>query len=147
MNALQDHAMIDLLYKASEAGVKIDLLVRGICCLITEQPYSKNIKVTRIVDTFLEHARVWYFHNGGDARVFLGSPDFMKRNLYRRIEALTPVLDSDCQQMIIDILKIQLQADRKACWLDAKQNNHFKNPSPQNSKRAQYSIYNYLQEK
>jgi len=147
MNALQDQAMIDLLYKASEAGVKIDLLVRGICCLITEQPYSKNIKVTRIVDTFLEHARVWYFHNGGDARVFLGSPDFMKRNLYRRIEAITPVLDPDCQQMIIDILKLQLQADRKACWLDAKQNNNFKNPSPQNSQRVQYSIYNYLQEK
>ena len=147
MNALQDHTMINLLYEASEAGVKIDLLIRGICCLITEQPYSKNIKVTRIVDSFLEHARVWYFHNGGDSRIYIGSPDFMKRNLYRRIEALTPVLDPDCQQTILDILKIQLQPGRKACWLDAKQKNHFKNPSPKNLKRVQYSIYNYLQGK
>lgn len=66
MNALQDPAMIDELYKASEAGVKIDLIVRGICCLIPNQPYSRNIRITRIVDSFLEHARVWYFHHGGN---------------------------------------------------------------------------------
>ena len=75
MNALQDPAMIERLYEASQAGVKIDLIVRGICCLIPGRKYSRNIRVTRIVDTFLEHARVWYFGNGGKPKLFLGSPD------------------------------------------------------------------------
>ena len=79
MNALQDPAMIDRLYEASQAGVEIDLIVRGICCLIPGQEYSRNIRVTRIVDTFLEHARVWYFGNGGAPKLFLGSPDWMRR--------------------------------------------------------------------
>jgi polyphosphate kinase len=74
MNALQDPAMIERLYEASQAGVKIDLIVRGICCLIPGRKYSRNIRVTRIVDTFLEHARVWYFGNGGKPKLFLGSP-------------------------------------------------------------------------
>ena len=81
MNALQDPAMIERLYEASQAGVKIDLIVRGICCLIPGRKYSRNIHVTRIVDTFLEHARVWYFGNGGKPKLFLGSPDWMRRNL------------------------------------------------------------------
>ena len=85
MNALQDLTMIDELYKASEAGVKIDLIVRGICCLVPGESFSSNIRVTRIVDSFLEHARVWYFGNDGDPRLFIGSPDWMRRNLYRRI--------------------------------------------------------------
>ena len=88
MNALQDPTMINRLYEASQAGVEIDLIVRGICCLIPGQTYSRNIRVTRIVDTFLEHARIWYFGNGGNPKLFLGSPDWMRRNLYRRIEAL-----------------------------------------------------------
>ena len=104
MNALQDPAMIDRLYEASQAGVEIDLIVRGICCLIPGQEYSHNIRVTRIVDTFLEHARVWYFGNGGAPKLFLGSPDWMRRNLYRRIEAVTPILDPDLKQELIDML-------------------------------------------
>ena len=75
MNALQDPAMIDRLYEASEHGVQIDLIVRGICCLIPGQSYSRNIRVTRIVDSFLEHARIWYFGNDGKPKVFMGSPD------------------------------------------------------------------------
>ena len=78
--------MIDRLYEASEHGVQIDLIVRGICCLIPGQSYSRNIRVTRIVDSFLEHARIWYFGNDGKPKVFMGSPDWMRRNLYRRIE-------------------------------------------------------------
>lgn len=147
MNALQDQAMIDLLYKASEAGVKIDLIVRGICCLIPGQPYSRNIRVTRIVDSFLEHARVWYFENGGDVKLFIGSPDFMRRNLYRRIEAIAPVLDPDSKQTIIDILHIQLHPGRKACWVDCELHNVFKNKSKGNSVRVQYAIHDYLQRK
>lgn len=147
MNALQDQAMIDLLYKASESGVKIDLIVRGICCLIPDQPYSKNIRITRIVDSFLEHARVWYFGNGGDPKLFLGSPDFMKRNLYRRIEAITPVLDEDIKRTITDILHIQLQPGRKACWVDSRLQNVFKDNSGDNLVRVQYTIYEYLKQK
>lgn len=147
MNALQDQAMIDLLYKASEAGVRIDLIVRGICCLIPDQPYSRNIRITRIVDSFLEHARVWYFGNGGEVRLFLGSPDFMRRNLYRRIEAIAPVLDPDIKQTIIDILHIQLHPGRKACWVDSELRNVFKNNSKGNTVRVQYAIHDYLQQK
>lgn len=86
MNSLEDKGMIDALYRASEAGVKIDLIVRGICCLIPNQPYSKNITVTRIVGAYLEHARVWYFFNEGEENVYLTSADWMQRNLHRRIE-------------------------------------------------------------
>ena len=80
MNGLQDPAMIDRLYEASQRGVQIDLIVRGICCLIPGQSYSRNIRVTRIVDTFLEHARVWYFGNTGHPKIYFGSPDWMRRS-------------------------------------------------------------------
>ncbi len=86
MNSLEDKGMINALYRASEAGVKIDLIIRGICCLIPNQPFSKNISVTRIVDAYLEHARVWYFFNGGEESIYLTSADWMERNLHRRIE-------------------------------------------------------------
>lgn len=86
MNGLHDKSMIDELYRASEAGVEIDLLVRGICCLMPEQPYSSNIRITRIVDMFLEHARIWYFYNDGHEDLYLTSADWMRRNLSRRIE-------------------------------------------------------------
>lgn len=118
MNALQDPVMISRLYEASEAGVEIDLIVRGICCLIPGQAYSRHIRVTRIVDTFLEHARVWYFGNGGKPQLFLGSPDWMRRNLYRRIEAVVPVLDPSLRQELTDMLEIQLADKRKACFVD-----------------------------
>lgn len=148
MNALQDRAMIDRLYQASEAGVQIDLIVRGICCLIPGQAFSRNIRVTRIVDTFLEHARIWYFGNGGHPCVFLGSPDWMKRNLYRRIEAVTPVLDAGLKQELIDLLHIQLTDRRKACFVDGEGHNVWKSPHPQSEPvRSQYTFYNYLKER
>lgn len=119
MNALQDPVMISRLYEASEAGVEIDLIVRGICCLIPGQSYSRHIRITRIVDTFLEHARVWYFGNGGKPRLFLGSPDWMRRNLYRRIEAVVPVLDEKLKQELTDMLTIQLADRRKpVLWME-----------------------------
>ncbi|MDR1003887.1 MAG: RNA degradosome polyphosphate kinase [Prevotellaceae bacterium] len=148
MNALQDHTMIDRLYEASEAGVQIDLIIRGICCLIPGQPYSRNIRVTRIVDTFLEHTRIWYFGNGGRPRLFLGSPDWMRRNLYRRIEAVTPILDKTLRKELIDMLNIQLADRRKACFVDEQQQNRWKSECPQQEEvRAQYTFYEYLKEK
>ncbi|MDL2212967.1 RNA degradosome polyphosphate kinase [Bacteroides sp. OttesenSCG-928-J23] len=147
LNAIQDPAMIEKLYEASEKGVKIDLIIRGICCVIPDQPYSRNIKITRIVDTFLEHARVGYFGNDGDPKVYFGSPDWMKRNLYRRIEAVTPVLDPDLRQEIIDMLDIQLRDNQKACFVDAELRNVFKKNPLAAPVRAQYTFYQYLQDK
>ena len=147
MNALQDPIMIDRLYEASQKGVKIDLIVRGICCLIPGQEYSCNIRVTRIVDSFLEHARIWYFGNAGHPKVYMGSPDWMRRNLYRRIEAVVPILDNELREEIVDMLHIQLSDNQKACFVDEKLNNIFKFKASAAPVRAQYTFYNYLKEK
>lgn len=145
LNALQDEAMINELYRASEAGVKIDLIVRGICCLVPNRPYSSNIRITRIVDSFLEHARIWYFGNGGNPKVFMGSPDWMKRNLYKRIEAVAPVLDKDLRDELIDMLEIQLSDNVKACFVNDKLENVRKPAAPGDKKvRCQYDFYKYL---
>ena len=145
MNALQDPTMIDRLYEASEHGVQIDLIVRGICCLIPGQSYSCNIRVTRIVDSFLEHARIWYFGNDGKPKVFMGSPDWMRRNLYRRIEAVTPILSPDLRDGLIEMLNIQLSDNQKACWVDNNLRNIFKKRTPGTpAVRAQYTFYDWL---
>lgn len=143
MNSLQDTGMIDILYRASEAGVEIDLIIRGICCLIPDQPYSRNIKITRIVDAYLEHSRVWYFFNDGEENVYLSSADWMERNLHRRIEVAFPIYSDKIKRTIIDILKIQLADNTSAVWIDENMRNIFKrdnNPPV----RAQLAIYNYL---
>ena len=94
MNALVDMRMIQLLYEASQAGVRVDLLVRGICCLRPGLAgVSDNIKVTSIVGRFLEHSRIFYFRNAGQEEVYLGSADMMPRNLDRRVEVAFPVQD------------------------------------------------------
>jgi polyphosphate kinase len=144
MNGLQDHAMIDELYKASEAGVKIDLIVRGISCIVPNQLYSKNIRVTRIVDMFLEHSRIWYFYNKGKEDLYLTSADWMKRNLYRRIETAFPVLDKKIKQTIIRILEIQLNDNVKACFIDENLNNVFKHSSGK-TVNTQHDIYKLME--
>lgn len=144
MNGLHDQNMINELYHASECGVEIDLIVRGICCLVPNQPYSKNIKVTRIVDMFLEHSRVWYFYNDGKEDLFLTSADWMRRNLSRRIETAFPILVPEIKQEIIDILQIQLKDNVKACSIDENLVNHFKHNDSPEKVRAQWAIYEYL---
>ena len=148
MNGLQDKDMIDELYKASEACVKIDLLVRGISCIVPDQPYSLNIQVTRIVDMFLEHSRIWYFYNAGKEDVYITSADWMMRNLYRRIETAFPVQDKKIKQMIIKILNIQLNDNVKACFVDDRMQNVFKNTLNNRKKKvhAQRDIYKLLTE-
>jgi polyphosphate kinase len=147
MNGLQDNLMINELYKASEAGVKIDLIVRGICCLKPNQPYSKNIRLIRIVDLFLEHARIWYFFNDGKEDLYLTTADWMKRNLYRRIETAFPILDKKIKKTILSILNIQLKDNVKACLIDENLNNVFlsslKSPDEKDV-RAQEEIYKFL---
>ncbi len=147
MNAIQDKAMIDELYRASEAGVEIDLIVRGICCLVPNQEYSRRIRVTRIVDTFLEHARVWYFENAGDSKLFIGSPDWMKRNLYRRIEAVVPIENPQLKSELKAMLDIQLSDNVKGCFVDDYLMNVRKACNGGQKVRAQYAFYDYLRNK
>ncbi len=145
MNALQDPLMIDELYKASMAGVQVDLIVRGICCLIPGEEFSRNIRVTRIVDSFLEHARVWFFANDGKPKLFLGSPDWMRRNLYKRIEAVAPIVDETLKRQLTDMLHIQLTDNCKACRVDGQLQNIFQAVPEEKSIRSQYAFYDYLQ--
>lgn len=147
MNGLQDSELINLLYDASEAGVGIDLIVRGICCLVPNQPYSKNIKITRIVDSFLEHSRIWYFYAGGEEKVFMTSADWMKRNISRRIETAFPVWSKDAKDSIINALMIQLSDNVKACWIDENLHNIYKKSNSYNKPtRAQRMIYETLKQ-
>jgi polyphosphate kinase len=145
MNGLQDLEMVDELYKAGEAGVKIDLIIRGICCLKPNQPYSRNIRIIRLVDMYLEHSRIWYFYNGGKEDLYLSSADWMKRNLYRRIETTFPVLDKKIKKTILSILMIQLNDNVKACLIDEDLKNVFF-PLPEKGKEifAQKEIYQLL---
>lgn len=147
MNGLHDQNMINELYNASENGVEIDLIVRGICCLVPNRPFSTNIRVTRIVDMFLEHSRIWYFYNDGEEDLFLTSADWMRRNLNRRIETAFPILNAEIKQCIIDILKIQLQDNVKACLIDEHLHNNFKRDGNPVKVRAQLAIYEYLKNK
>ncbi|MFD2246417.1 polyphosphate kinase 1 [Pontibacter ruber] len=141
LNALQDERMIKKLYDASQAGVKIQLLVRGICCLIPGvEGLSENITVRSIVDRYLEHARVYIFHNNGEEKYYVASADWMTRNLNRRVEVAFPLLQLDLVEQIRKIIDIQLADDTKARNID---NSYYK-PSSQPHVRAQYDTYEYL---
>jgi polyphosphate kinase len=115
MNALEDPQMIRLLYQASQAGVKVDLLVRGLCCLRPlVSGFSENIRVTSIVGRFLEHGRVYYFRNGGTEEIYLGSADLMRRNLSHRVEIVFPVDNPKLVRRLKDILNTQLSDEKKS---------------------------------
>ena len=146
MNSLVDNHMIVKLYEASQAGVKITLIVRGICSLVTEiAGYSDNIIAYSIVDKYLEHARVFIFGNNGDEKIYITSADWMSRNLDSRSEVAVPILSTEIKTQIKDIINIQLSGNTKVRILDRLQQNLYKKAKPGERKvRVQDEIYNYL---
>ena len=118
VNSLQDPDIIHALYKASQAGVEIRLNVRGICCLKPGDPkYSKNIEVVSVIDRFLEHARLFYFHQGGDAEVYISSADWMTRNLEKRVELMIPIEEAPLKRRLVRILEAYFQDNTQASRL------------------------------
>ncbi|MGF7047456.1 polyphosphate kinase [Paenibacillus sp. DS2015] len=128
MNSLSNQEMIDELYDASQAGVQIDLIIRGVCCLRPGVPnLSERITVRSIVDRFLEHTRIYYFENGGNPELWISSADWMTRNLTRRIELMCPVYDDHIRNLIVQILDLSLKDNVKARFLQNNGNYEFKN--------------------
>ena len=121
MNSLVEPTLIEALYRASQAGVKIELIVRGICCLRPGiKGVSENITVRSIVDRFLEHSRIYFFENACQPEVFAGSADWMPRNLFRRIEVVFPIEDGNLRERVIsEILAVTLADNVKARFLRA----------------------------
>jgi polyphosphate kinase len=143
LNNLEEKVLINKLYEASNAGVQIKLIIRGICCLIPGIPsQSENISIHRIVDRYLEHGRLFLFENNGASVLYMGSADWMNRNIYSRIEVCFPVYDAEIKKTLIDILSIQLQDTRQAVALNASlENVPFNNST---GLRSQEEIYQLL---
>ena len=147
MNSLLDEGMVKKLYDAGKAGVKIDLIVRGICAIVPGIPgLSDNIRVISIIDRFLEHARVYIFANNGDEKMYLASADWMSRNLFNRIECGFPIYDENIKEELRTIIDIQLRDNTKARLIDSDFDNKFVRNNGQPI-RAQYAIYEYLKNK
>lgn len=148
MNSLQDPQMIKKLYEASQAGVKIKMIIRGICSLVPGLPrISENIEVISIVDRFLEHARVFVFHNGGDEKIYLSSADWMVRNLSYRVETAFPLYDPDARELVKDILIMQFRDNVKARVLNKKQSNPYRKDASDINFRSQVETYFFLKRK
>lgn len=148
INSLQDEEMIEKLYEASQAGVKVELNIRGICSLIAgKKGLSEHIKAFSIVDRFLEHSRIFIFHHGGDEKVYLSSADWMERNLSFRIETAFPVYDPELIREIKDILQIQRNDNVKARSLKYNRINTYINTGNDFAQRSQHETYYYLRRK
>jgi polyphosphate kinase len=147
MNSFTSYKMVDKLYQASNAGVKIQLIIRGICCLIPGvKGMSENIEAISIVDKFLEHPRVFIFCNGGNPKVFISSADWMTRNLDYRVEVGCPIYDQDIKDELISIFELTWKDNVKARIFSDKQDNAYrkdKNPKL----RSQFAIYDYYKDK
>lgn len=147
MNSLSDEDMIQKLYEAARAGVQLKLIIRGIYCMYSEQKkFEVPVRAISIVDEYLEHARVWVFHNRGKEKVFISSADWMLRNLEHRVEATCPVWNEELKQELKDILNIQLQDNVKARWLDNQLSNEYVRTTKRKI-RSQVETYNYLYKK
>ena len=145
MNSLIDPEMMMKIYEASQAGVQVKLIVRGIFGMKTGiTGLSENIKGISIVDKYLEHSRIFVFGNDGDERWFISSADWMPRNLNRRIEVAAPVFDPDIRNELKEMLRIQLQDNTKARILDPDLKNLYGHSDPIHKYRAQEDFYNYI---
>ncbi|HLO38769.1 MAG TPA: polyphosphate kinase 1 [Lacibacter sp.] len=146
VNNLEEPGIINLLYKASKAGVKVDLIIRSVCCIVSGVPgTSEHITVRRIVDRFLEHSRLFIFGTGEDTVVYMGSSDLMTRNLYYRVEVCVPVKDAACRKEVIDYFDIQWADNTKAVELLPDQQSVAVVGDSGESINAQQAIYQYLQ--
>jgi polyphosphate kinase len=148
LNNLEEDELIAKLYEASRAGVTVDLLVRGICCLVPQHPlWSPTIRAFRLVDRFLEHARIFYFSNGGAEEIYLSSADWMTRNLHRRIEVGFPVLSPGHRHELVTLLELQLADNTRLCGLDGEGRNVPVAPPAGDGElpvRAQEDFYRWL---
>lgn len=144
MNSLSDEELISKLYEAAKAGVKLNMIIRGIYCMISERKDGKPVTAISIIDEYLEHARIFVFYNGGKEKVYISSADWMVRNLDHRVEATCPVFDEEIKQELKNILNIQLSDNVKARVLDDNLNNHYVKNSSARKVRSQIDTYNYL---
>ena len=147
MNNIPSSKMIDKLYEASRAGVKIQMIVRGICCLVPGiEGMSENIEVISIVDKFLEHPRLFIFGNNGNPKVYISSADWMTRNISFRVEVGCPIYDETIKQELIDTFEISWADNVKARVIDQAQDNHYR-PHTLPAQRSQVALYEYYQQK
>jgi len=148
LNSLSDEEIVKKLYEASKAGVKIKIIVRGICSLVPGiNGLSENIEVYSLVDRFLEHARVFIFANGGKEQYYISSADLMVRNLDYRVEVATPVYDENLQRILKKIIEMQLKGNVKLRVINEKQDNSYRKADGEEPFRAQIEIYNYFKNK
>ncbi|MBJ7882746.1 polyphosphate kinase 1 [Gelidibacter salicanalis] len=147
LNSISSYMMVDKLYEASRAGVKIQMIVRGICCLVPGiKGMSENIEVISIIDKFLEHTRLLVFCNNNDPKVFISSADWMSRNIENRVEVTCPIYDADIKKELLDVFEISWNDNVKARMLCGSHENKYKhNNLPK--VRAQFAIYNYYVDK
>ena len=141
-----DKEMIDKLYEAGKAGVRITMVVRGICSLVPGvEGLSENITAISIVDRFLEHSRIFVFCNGGDEKYFISSADWMTRNLDRRVEVVCPIYDESLKDELRQFLDIQLKDNTKAREINRNQDNTYLKPGPgEKPVRTQFDFYEYM---
>ena len=148
LNNLVDNEVVRKLYKASNAGVKIKMIIRGICSVVPGvQGMSENIEVISILDRYLEHSRILVFANGGDEKYFISSADWMGRNLDRRIEVGVPIHNKAIQKELRKVLEFQLNDNCKARVIDKKQRNEYKKDDSTVEIRSQYVTHNFYKEK
>lgn len=148
INHITDRGMVAKLYEASRAGVKIDILVRGNCSLYTGMPvYSTNIRALGIIDRYLEHSRIFVFHAGGKNKTYLGSADWMPRNLDRRIEVVTPVYDEEIKKDLINVIDSGLKDNVKARIVDGSGRNLYSQPKGEDKPyQSQFELYTHYKD-